>query len=285
MKTKKLTSRGAKRAINKVKRRVPARNQRKSNARSTSTRAGVSRLKKGKKKSHGKKKRPVVKAGTRVSKKLPLKRRVRNVVSDRLRRKSGRKAIRRVVKPSRDKLGRFKSHRVVRKKTSARRKAGISAARSKKRSSRVYALKNETKIITCSGKGREVVLYGEFELFKRTMSFKQAPPRVDKLPYQKQISTQARQFYKDHGQGTYLFKTRISLQTDDGELVDRWFTPFARKQHDSADSFGKELADLNLTMQELAKGYLRDSYENYRLEDIEFEYIDASKLVPSEEAS
>jgi hypothetical protein len=72
---------------------------------------------------------------------------------------------------------------------------------------------------------------------------------------------------------------------DDGELVDRWFTPFARRQHNEAGSFSKELDDLNLTMQELAKGYLRDSAENYRLEDIEMEYLDASKLISPKKAS
>lgn len=115
------------------------------------------------------------------------------------------------------------------------------------------------------------------------MSFRRSPPRVDKLPYQKQIKSQAEKFYDDHGKGTYLFKTRISLQTDDGELIDRWFTPFARKSHDSHESFSRELDDLNLTMQEMARGYLKDAYENYRLEDIEFEYIDASKLIPPKE--
>lgn len=117
------------------------------------------------------------------------------------------------------------------------------------------------------------------------MSFKKSPPRTDKLPYQKEIKAQGEKFFDEHGKGTYFFKTRISLQMEDGELVDRWFTPFARRQHNEAGSFSKELDDLNLTMQELAKGYLRDSAENYRLEDIEMEYLDASKLIPPKKAS
>lgn len=262
MKKKKLPSRGANRGIKKSQARISARKPRKSNARSTSTRAGVSRLK-GKKNAKSKSPRT-----TRNAKKLAVKKRVtgKRVVK----KQTGRKKIlhRRVPKrraPLRDASGRFRSTKRV-------------SPRARKRVTRPFTLRDETKIITTHGKGREVPLIGEFEILKRTMSFKKAPKATAKLPYQKQIKSEGQKFFAENGEGTYFFKTRISLQLDDGEIVDRWFTPFARRQHNEADKFGKELDDLNLTMQMLAQGYLRDSAENYRLEDIEMEYLDASQI-------
>jgi hypothetical protein len=257
-KTKNSSTRLGRRVIKKTVSRVPARKKRNSNARSTSTRVGVFNLKREKRDDSDdfrllpKKAVKFLRAkGFDDSEILELARKSQAPRAKRIRVSKG----------------------TSKKKPRARKSKRVS-----------FTLKDETKIITCGGKGREVSLVGEFELQKRTMSFKSAPPRVDKLPYQKQITSQAENFFADHGNGTYIFKTRISLQTGDGELVDRWFTPFARKQHDSKESFGGELKDLNLTMQELAKGYLRDAYENYRLEDIEFEYIDASKLIPLKKA-
>lgn len=81
-----------------------------------------------------------------------------------------------------------------------------------------------------------------------------------------------RDFFAHWGRGHYLYKVMVHLVDDDGEFIERWYTPHDRRVYNTANEYADSLDDLMLTMQEMARGYLVDSLQNYRLQVVELEF-------------